>query len=140
MYIYGYVYIRICRFLDRFINNMKFQLEFTLNRLPMRLQHRAVHLAVEHRLQDVLFPKESNVTCQMPKPPLRSVLHCLRNSVYFCCAFTLGVCVHMVHSNSKSSLYKHPYFLDCWSIYKLNSTTLSVKKTVKTDIVLCVSN
>ncbi|KAG7332537.1 hypothetical protein KOW79_004371 [Hemibagrus wyckioides] len=57
-------------FLDGFIKNMKFQVEFTLNRLPMRLQHRAVHLAVEHRLQDVLFPKESNVAFERPKPSL----------------------------------------------------------------------
>ncbi|XP_017324243.1 putative helicase mov-10-B.1 [Ictalurus punctatus] len=47
-------------FLASFIDNMKFQVEFTINRLPLRLQHRAVQLAVQHKLEEVLFPKESN--------------------------------------------------------------------------------
>ncbi|XP_016372524.1 putative helicase mov-10-B.1 [Sinocyclocheilus rhinocerous] len=42
--------------LDDFIDNMKFRVEFTVNRLPLRLQHRAVHMAVQHELRDVLFP------------------------------------------------------------------------------------
>uniref|UniRef100_A0A671Q0P8 RNA helicase n=1 Tax=Sinocyclocheilus anshuiensis TaxID=1608454 RepID=A0A671Q0P8_9TELE len=42
--------------LDGFIDNMKFRVEFTVNRLPLRLQHRAVHMAVQHELRDVLFP------------------------------------------------------------------------------------
>uniref|UniRef100_A0A672P211 RNA helicase n=1 Tax=Sinocyclocheilus grahami TaxID=75366 RepID=A0A672P211_SINGR len=42
--------------LDSFIDNMKFRVEFTVNRLPLRLQHRAVHMAVQHELRDVLFP------------------------------------------------------------------------------------
>uniref|UniRef100_A0AAY4B686 RNA helicase n=1 Tax=Denticeps clupeoides TaxID=299321 RepID=A0AAY4B686_9TELE len=42
--------------LDGFIDKMKFNVEFTVNRLPMRLQHRAVQLAVRHNLQEVLFP------------------------------------------------------------------------------------
>ncbi|XP_027022292.2 putative helicase mov-10-B.1 [Tachysurus fulvidraco] len=58
------------RFLASFIDNMKFHVEFTVNRLPMRLQHRAVHLAVQHRLQDVLFPKESNVASETTLPSL----------------------------------------------------------------------
>uniref|UniRef100_A0A8C1M2L5 RNA helicase n=1 Tax=Cyprinus carpio TaxID=7962 RepID=A0A8C1M2L5_CYPCA len=44
------------RLLDGFIDNMKFRVEFTVNRLPLRLQHRAVHMAVQHELRDVLFP------------------------------------------------------------------------------------
>uniref|UniRef100_A0A673H546 RNA helicase n=1 Tax=Sinocyclocheilus rhinocerous TaxID=307959 RepID=A0A673H546_9TELE len=45
------------RFLDHvYVDNMKFRVEFTVNRLPLRLQHRAVHMAVQHELRDVLFP------------------------------------------------------------------------------------
>ncbi|KAK3566500.1 hypothetical protein QTP86_034004 [Hemibagrus guttatus] len=57
-------------FLASFIEKMKFTVEFTINRLPMRLQHRAVQLAVKNHLQDVLFPKESNVASQSPKHSL----------------------------------------------------------------------
>ncbi|TSN76534.1 putative RNA helicase SDE3 [Bagarius yarrelli] len=62
------------RFISSFINNMKFQVEFTINRLPLRLQHRAVQLAVQHKLEDVLFPKESNVMTHSTRPALRPVL------------------------------------------------------------------
>uniref|UniRef100_A0A8C2FLT9 RNA helicase n=1 Tax=Cyprinus carpio TaxID=7962 RepID=A0A8C2FLT9_CYPCA len=45
------------RFLDNvYVEKMKFRVEFTVNRLPLRLQHRAVHMAVQHELRDVLFP------------------------------------------------------------------------------------
>uniref|UniRef100_A0A8C1D6B3 RNA helicase n=1 Tax=Cyprinus carpio carpio TaxID=630221 RepID=A0A8C1D6B3_CYPCA len=45
------------RFLDQvYLDKMKFRVEFTVNRLPLRLQHRAVHMAVQHKLRDVLFP------------------------------------------------------------------------------------
>ncbi|KAI4888968.1 hypothetical protein NFI96_014931, partial [Prochilodus magdalenae] len=47
------------RLLAGFIDNMKFQVEFTVNRLMMRLQHRAVQLAVQHKLDEVLFPTGS---------------------------------------------------------------------------------
>ncbi|KAI5610195.1 putative helicase mov-10-B.2, partial [Silurus asotus] len=59
------------RFLDRFIDNMKFQVEFTVNRLTLRLQHRAVELAVQHKLKEVLFPTESNVPTPSPQHSLR---------------------------------------------------------------------
>uniref|UniRef100_A0AAR2KNG8 RNA helicase n=1 Tax=Pygocentrus nattereri TaxID=42514 RepID=A0AAR2KNG8_PYGNA len=48
------------RFLASFIDDMKFRVEFTVNRLLIRLQHRAVQLAVEHKLEEVLFPTGSN--------------------------------------------------------------------------------
>ncbi|KAB5567340.1 hypothetical protein PHYPO_G00231630 [Pangasianodon hypophthalmus] len=54
-------------FLARFIDNMKFHVEFTVNRLPLRLQHRAVQLAVQHKLKEVLFPTESNVPISKPQ-------------------------------------------------------------------------
>ncbi|XP_056319481.1 putative helicase mov-10-B.1 [Danio aesculapii] len=47
------------RLLENFIDNMKFSVEFTINRLPLQLQHRAVHMAVQHNLKDVLFPVAS---------------------------------------------------------------------------------
>uniref|UniRef100_A0AAY4B674 RNA helicase n=1 Tax=Denticeps clupeoides TaxID=299321 RepID=A0AAY4B674_9TELE len=50
------VLLHSSRLLDGFIDKMKFNVEFTVNRLPMRLQHRAVQLAVRHNLQEVLFP------------------------------------------------------------------------------------
>ncbi|XP_069489430.1 helicase MOV-10 isoform X2 [Ambystoma mexicanum] len=45
--------------LSRFIDHMKFDVTFTFNRLPLRVQHRAVELAVQHSLKDVLFPSVS---------------------------------------------------------------------------------
>lgn len=42
------------RLLDYFIDNMKFNVEFTVNRLTLRVQHRAAELAC--RLGQVLFP------------------------------------------------------------------------------------
>ncbi|XP_043977046.1 putative helicase mov-10-B.1 isoform X1 [Gambusia affinis] len=47
------------RLLDTFITDMKFDVEFTFNRLTMKLQHRAVDLAVKHNLKEVLFPSET---------------------------------------------------------------------------------
>nr|XP_020471905.1 putative helicase mov-10-B.1 [Monopterus albus] len=44
------------KLLDLFVDNMKFKVEFTVNRLTLRLQHRAVDLAIEKRLENVLFP------------------------------------------------------------------------------------
>ncbi|XP_026857217.2 putative helicase mov-10-B.1 [Electrophorus electricus] len=50
------------KFLASFIDKMKFRVEFTVNRVPLRLQHRAVQLAVQHQLEDVLFPVGSKAT------------------------------------------------------------------------------
>ncbi|KAI1893092.1 hypothetical protein AGOR_G00140310 [Albula goreensis] len=44
------------KLLDSFIDNMTFNVEFTINRYPMMLQHRAVALAVQNHLEEVLFP------------------------------------------------------------------------------------
>ncbi|XP_051985600.1 putative helicase mov-10-B.1 [Xyrauchen texanus] len=45
--------------LQRFLSNMKFDVEFNINRLPIKLQLRAVELAVQHKLGDVLFPSDN---------------------------------------------------------------------------------
>ncbi|XP_026530953.1 putative helicase MOV-10 [Notechis scutatus] len=44
------------KLLNKFVNNMKFDVEFTFNRLPLRLQHRAVILAQKSQLSHLLFP------------------------------------------------------------------------------------
>ncbi|XP_077079161.1 putative helicase mov-10-B.2 isoform X1 [Siphateles boraxobius] len=59
------------RLLDNFIDNMKFHVEFTVNRLPLKLQHRAVHMAVQHNLRDVLFPVGSRTVTPVSPPALR---------------------------------------------------------------------
>lgn len=72
---------------------MKFQVEFTINRIPIRLQQRAVELAVQHKLKEVLFPTESNVS--VPTPQLRSVSAQKDNEAlleFVETALTLAVC------------------------------------------------
>ncbi|XP_049608484.1 putative helicase mov-10-B.1 [Syngnathus scovelli] len=44
------------KLLDIFVDGMKFNVEFTFNRLLLRLQHRAVELALKLNLNKVLFP------------------------------------------------------------------------------------
>uniref|UniRef100_A0A672JJX0 RNA helicase n=1 Tax=Salarias fasciatus TaxID=181472 RepID=A0A672JJX0_SALFA len=61
------------RLLQMFLSNMKFEVEFTLNRFPLRLQHRAVDLAVTHQLGEVLFPSGA-AAASLPMPKLRSGL------------------------------------------------------------------
>ncbi|XP_051949737.1 putative helicase mov-10-B.1 [Xyrauchen texanus] len=58
------------RLLDNFIDQMKFRVEFTVNRLPVKLQHRAVHMAVQHNLACVLFPVGS-MSVHVSPPSLR---------------------------------------------------------------------
>ncbi|KAH0618935.1 hypothetical protein JD844_018496, partial [Phrynosoma platyrhinos] len=44
---------------SNFINKMKFNVSFTFNRLPLRIQHRAAELAQKKQLQHLLFPSLS---------------------------------------------------------------------------------
>lgn len=44
------------KLLGRFVDNMKFNVEFVVNRLTLRVQHRAAELAAAFRLGEVLFP------------------------------------------------------------------------------------
>ncbi|KAL6119600.1 mov10 [Pungitius sinensis] len=44
------------KLLDFFLDGMKFNVEFTVNRLVVRIQHRAAELAAKSRLGAVLFP------------------------------------------------------------------------------------
>ncbi|XP_019369629.1 PREDICTED: putative helicase MOV-10 [Gavialis gangeticus] len=45
--------------LARFVKNLLFDVTFTFNRLPLRVQHRAVQLAAKGGLKDILFPTSS---------------------------------------------------------------------------------
>lgn len=50
---------------------MKFDVEFTVNRLTLKLQHRAVDLASKHQLEELLFPSGAAADT-LPLPKLRS--------------------------------------------------------------------
>ncbi|XP_069004395.1 putative helicase mov-10-B.1 [Embiotoca jacksoni] len=65
--------------LKTFISNMKFNVEFTINRFPLKLQHRAVHLAANHELGEVLFPSGAAVT-NVPMPELSLCNRQLKNN------------------------------------------------------------
>ncbi|KAL1020483.1 hypothetical protein UPYG_G00000620 [Umbra pygmaea] len=58
------------KLLSSFVDGMKFDVEFTVNRLTTRLQHRAAELAVRHHLGNVLFPSEDTTT---KKPKLQQL-------------------------------------------------------------------
>ncbi|KAI7807754.1 putative helicase mov-10-B.1 [Triplophysa rosa] len=58
------------KLLQRFLPNMKFDVEFNINRFPIKLQHRAVQLAAHHGLGGVLFPTDHNIT-EITLPNLR---------------------------------------------------------------------
>ncbi|KAJ8360337.1 hypothetical protein SKAU_G00168620 [Synaphobranchus kaupii] len=62
------------KLVKNFINNMKFNVEFTINRYPLKLQHRAVELALRHQLGDVLFPTGSRGT-PLPLPQAQLSLY-----------------------------------------------------------------
>ncbi|MEQ2240211.1 hypothetical protein ILYODFUR_012460 [Ilyodon furcidens] len=52
-----------------FIEGIKFNVEFTINRLNGRLQHRAAELARSCKLGSVLFPSAPPFSCQKPDLP-----------------------------------------------------------------------
>ncbi|XP_033181193.1 putative helicase mov-10-B.1 [Mastacembelus armatus] len=52
-----HVYLEFSKmFLSRFKDGMKFRVNFSINHIPLRIQHRAVALVHRHRLREVLFP------------------------------------------------------------------------------------
>ncbi|XP_067448390.1 putative helicase mov-10-B.2 [Thunnus thynnus] len=55
--------------LDRFVDGMKFNVEFTVNRLTLRVQHRAAELAATYRLEEVLFPAAPTSSSQPSELP-----------------------------------------------------------------------
>ncbi|XP_042367148.1 putative helicase mov-10-B.1 [Plectropomus leopardus] len=67
------------RLLQIFLSNMKFEVEFTINRYSLKLQHRAVELAVKHQLEEVLFPSGAAVA-NLPMPKLRMFNRQLENN------------------------------------------------------------
>jgi helicase MOV-10 len=44
-----------------FVNNSKFNVRFSFNRLPLKLQYRACVLAMEEGLDCLLFPSPDNI-------------------------------------------------------------------------------
>uniref|UniRef100_A0AAQ5WYZ0 RNA helicase n=1 Tax=Amphiprion ocellaris TaxID=80972 RepID=A0AAQ5WYZ0_AMPOC len=64
------------KLLDRFIEGMQFSVEFTVNRLTVRLQHRAAELATTHRLGKVLFPAAPPFACQQTELPKLKLFDC----------------------------------------------------------------
>ncbi|GCB78692.1 hypothetical protein scyTo_0015865 [Scyliorhinus torazame] len=54
------------KLLAAFIPNMRFNVSFTFNRLPLQFQHRAAQLAEDTNLKDVLFPTYSDGRCIHP--------------------------------------------------------------------------
>ncbi|KAM6925346.1 putative helicase mov-10-B.1 [Xenentodon cancila] len=56
-----------------FIGGIKFSVEFTINRLMVRLQHRAAALAATHALKNVLFPAAPLSSSQQPLLPKLSL-------------------------------------------------------------------
>ncbi|KAI5109137.1 putative helicase mov-10-B.1 [Silurus meridionalis] len=67
------------KLVKKFIANMTFNVEFSFNRFPLKLQHRAVQLAAEHRLGNVLFPTRNGVK-QTALPTLRIYNRDLENN------------------------------------------------------------
>ncbi|XP_015197664.2 putative helicase mov-10-B.1 [Lepisosteus oculatus] len=61
------------KLLHMFIPNMKFDVSFTFNRMPLKLQHRAVEMANKNGLGKVLFPTASEAPDQN-LPDLRARL------------------------------------------------------------------
>lgn len=59
----------VCRLLSRFVDGMNFNVEFTVNRLTLRVQHRAAELAAAYRLGEVLFPSEPTFYSQKTELP-----------------------------------------------------------------------
>ncbi|MEE6512435.1 hypothetical protein FKM82_019425 [Ascaphus truei] len=53
--------------LKLFIDNMTFDVTFTFNRLPLKVQHRAVELAKENNLRDILFPTSNSGESIIPQ-------------------------------------------------------------------------
>ncbi|NWH92946.1 SDE3 helicase, partial [Aegithalos caudatus] len=52
----------------KFVNNLKFDVTFTFNRLPLQVQHRAAVLAVRRNLFSLLFPSASCHRSLFPGP------------------------------------------------------------------------
>ncbi|NXP01025.1 SDE3 helicase, partial [Certhia brachydactyla] len=52
----------------KFVNNLKFDVTFTFNRLPLQVQHRAAVLAMRHSLFSLLFPSASCHKSLFPGP------------------------------------------------------------------------
>lgn len=87
------------RFLDRFkrgkdfslLQGIKFNVEFVINRLTLRLQHRAAELAFTNKLGSVLFPSEPPCSCQQPDLPKLRWGCCFPPETLFCAVDLKGL-------------------------------------------------
>lgn len=52
--------------LDRFVSGLSFNVSFTFNRQPLRVQHRALELTDRCPLEPVLFPMAARGVAQLP--------------------------------------------------------------------------
>ena len=57
--------------MNQWTKGMKFDIEFTFNRLPIKLQHRAVQAAKDNGMEKMLFPKTEaigrlDLLCTLP--------------------------------------------------------------------------
>ncbi|KAM3872362.1 putative helicase mov-10-B.1 [Diretmus argenteus] len=62
-------------FMDRFIEGMTFSVEFVVNRLTMRVEHRAVEFASLYSLKEVLFPAEDPISYKSKKTSTPSLFN-----------------------------------------------------------------
>ena len=72
--------VYVFRLLASFIDGMQFNVEFTVSRLITRLQQRAVEMASQYKLGEVLFPSEKDSVPMPDLPDLRSVSELLYES------------------------------------------------------------
>ncbi|PSN57275.1 hypothetical protein C0J52_02562 [Blattella germanica] len=52
---------------EKFIQDMKFHVEYTINRLPMRVQHRALSMIHGHGVSHILFPTQYSLNTNNTK-------------------------------------------------------------------------
>lgn len=87
------------KLVQTFIANMKFNVEFTINRYSLRLQHRSLDLAMPHKLERVLFPSATGLS-EAPLPKLSMFNRQLGNNPEQCAAIQ-----HIVAGTTKPAPY-----------------------------------
>ena len=68
--------------IQRFVRNMKFNVRFEFNRLPVRLQHRACQMAIKEDLENkILFPDSSTVCNEKTSHPVDEQFRYFRREI-----------------------------------------------------------
>ncbi|KAM3618064.1 uncharacterized protein V6R79_014760 [Siganus canaliculatus] len=86
--------------LNHFVDGMKFNIEFTVNRLTVRVQHRAAELALQQNLREMLFPAAPPLAHSTELPKLRLFDSKLERNPEQCQAVQ-----HIVAGSSKPAPY-----------------------------------